>query len=236
MLKQIKTLCWIIPGLLLLFSCKHDPENIVLPDPEPEPSEKPCHPDTVYFKNDILPIFQSSCAMSGCHDAVTAQDGVILDSYANIISTGDVKPGNPEGSDIFEVIAEDDPDKRMPPPPATALPAAQIEMIRTWILQGALDNYCDETGPCDTLNVSFSQTLVPIIQTYCLGCHSGASPQGGILLSNHAEVSALGQNGQLLGAIDHQPGYSPMPQNGNKLSECQIAQFRNWINDGTPNN
>lgn len=236
MRRLLKITLWIIPGILLIASCKHDPESQVTPDPDPKPEEKPCHPDTVYFRNDILPIFQSSCAMSGCHDAATAQEDVILDSYANIIATGDVRPGDPESSDVYEVITEDDLDKRMPPPPASALPAAQIQMIHTWIMQGALDNYCDEIGPCDTLDVSFSQTLVPIIQTYCLGCHSGASPQGGISLSSHAEVSTLGQNGRLLGAIDHQPGYSPMPQNGNKLNECQIAQFRNWINDGTPNN
>ena len=31
----------------------------------------PCDPSKVYFVNDVLPIFLSSCAYSGCHDAAT---------------------------------------------------------------------------------------------------------------------------------------------------------------------
>ena len=29
----------------------------------------PCSPDSVYFEQQLLPIIQSNCAVSGCHDA-----------------------------------------------------------------------------------------------------------------------------------------------------------------------
>jgi hypothetical protein len=122
---------------LLLIMCRHEPEFV-------NTNGKPCDPDTVYFERDLLPLLLSSCAKAGCHDAATARDGVILDSYANVIATGDVKPGNPDGSDLYEVLVEDRPEKRMPPPPLPALSNDQIAMVRKWILQGAKNLTCDD--------------------------------------------------------------------------------------------
>lgn len=199
------------------------------------PGGIPCDPDTVYFQNTILPLLQSSCALAGCHDAASASDGVILTDYANIINTAGVDPFDPESSDLYEVLIEDDPDKRMPPPPRNPLTAEQINSVYTWIMQGALNNYCDDIE-CDTVNVTFSATVWPVIQGKCFGCHSGSSPSGGISLETHADLVVVANSGQLIGTIRHDQGYSPMPQNGAKLSECNIAQIQKWINDGTPNN
>ncbi|MEZ5197024.1 MAG: c-type cytochrome domain-containing protein [Bacteroidales bacterium] len=200
----------------------------------------PCDPDTVYFQNDILPLLQSSCGISGCHDPLTAEDDVILTSYYFVMQTADVVPFEPWESDIVEVINESDPEDRMPPPPASPLSQDQKDMIYTWILQGALNNYCEQED-CDSTNVSFSETVFPIIQNSCYGCHSGANPGGGINLTNHSQISAAGaippgNTGSLLGAITWASGNIPMPQNGQQLSECKIAQIRNWINEGMPDN
>ncbi|MBE0661216.1 MAG: hypothetical protein IH597_02010 [Bacteroidales bacterium] len=195
----------------------------------------PCDPDTVYFQNTILPLLQSSCALSGCHDVATAQNGVILNNYENIMETGDVRPGRPGSSDLYEAITESDPRDRMPPPPMSPLNVAQREAIFNWIMQGALNNYCDDID-CDTLNVTFSGTVWPVIQNRCFGCHNGASASGGIRLENHANLVTVANSGQLMGAIRHDQGFSPMPQNGQKLSDCNITQIQLWINDGTPAN
>jgi hypothetical protein len=199
------------------------------------PGGIPCDPDTVYFENHILPLLQSSCAIAGCHDQNSAADGVILTDYNNIINTGDVEPLDPEDSDLYEVLVDDDPDDRMPPPPRNPLTSGQIQLVYTWIAQGALNNYCDEID-CDTLNVTFSATVWPIIQNRCFGCHSGASPSGGISLQNHSDLVAVANSGQLMGTIRHEPGYAAMPQNGQKLSDCNITQIQLWINDGMPDN
>lgn len=214
---------------MLFMQCKHEPDFIV----EPEP--KPCDPDSVYFENEVLPILQSSCALSGCHDVASAQEGIVLNSYETLMNSNVIVPGNPDDSELFEKITEDDPDKRMPPPPALPLSAEQQETIRKWISQGARNNSCEGDG-CDSTQAGFAQVIFPLIQDHCFGCHSGGSPQGGILLSGHSSIAAVAATGQLLGAISHSPGYSAMPKNGNKLSDCQIAQVKKWINDGTPNN
>ena len=70
-----------------------------------------CSLDTVYFVNDVLPIFIANCAYSGCHDEASQQDGVILTDYDNIINTADVRAGDPDGSDLYEAITETDPQK-----------------------------------------------------------------------------------------------------------------------------
>jgi hypothetical protein len=122
----------------------------------------------------------------------------------------------------------------MPPPPKAPLNAEQIAKIETWILQGAKDNSCDED--CDTTNVTYSGTVWPILETSCVGCHSGPTPQGGINLSDYTNVVAVANTGKLYGAISHSEGYSPMPKNLPKLSDCKIDQVKIWIDDGTPNN
>lgn len=224
----------IAAGLLMTGSCKHDPTEAPIPDPPPPASDSiPCHPDTIYFKNTILPLLLSSCGIAGCHDQNSASDGVILTDYQNIINTGDVRPGKPENSDLYEVLAEDDPDKRMPPPPRNPLTDAQIASVYKWIEQGALNNYCDEPG-CDTLNVTFSGNVWPVIQNNCLGCHSGSFPSANIRLENYADLVAISYTGQLLGVLRGE-GFSVMPPGG-QLPQCTISQIQKWINDGTPNN
>ena len=200
----------------------------------------PCDPDTVYFQNDILPLFISSCGVAGCHDEATAEGEVILTSYYYVMQTADVEPFEPWESDIIEVINDSDPDDRMPPPPAPPLTQDQKNMIYDWIAQGALNNYC-EVEDCDSVNVTFSGQVFPIIQNSCYGCHSGADPGGGIYLTNYNQIKSAGaispgNSGSLLGSITWVNGNSPMPQNGPPLSDCDIAQVRKWINDGMPDN
>lgn len=80
-----------------------------------------CHPDTVYFLNDVMPIIASNCAIPQCHDAITMKEGVILTTYESIIETADVRAFDLDGSDLYEVITETDRDKVMPPLPRNKL-------------------------------------------------------------------------------------------------------------------
>ena len=92
-------------------------------------------------------------------------------------------------------------------------------------------------GTCDTNAVTYNGTVVPLLQSSgCLGCHSGGAPSGNISLANYTSVKAAAQNGKLYGAINHSPGFSPMPQGGNKLSTCNISKIKAWIDAGSINN
>jgi hypothetical protein len=136
---------------------------------------------------------------------------------------------------LYENITETDPDKIMPPPPKLPLGEDQIALIRKWIEQGAQDLYCDEI--CDTTDVTFSDHIWQgIIQPSCFGCHSGPDPGGGIPLEDYDDVWTIGDNGLLTGVVNHEAGYTPMPKNGNKLSDCKITAINKWIEDGMPDN
>lgn len=197
-------------------------------------NQAPCDPAKVYFNQQVLPIFVSNCTMSGCHDDASHQDGVMLTSYEKVMATAGVKPGRPGESDLYKVLVESRPDKRMPRPPQAPLSQQQIQLIYDWIRQGAKNLVC--ASLCNENNFSYSSTIKIIIGNKCQGCHSGSNPQGGIDLSTYHGVKAKVADGRLWGAINHLPGFSPMPKNGTKLSDCEITQFRKWINAGAPEN
>lgn len=90
---------------------------------------------------------------------------------------------------------------------------------------------------CNTENVSYTQTVVPILNNNnCVSCHAGAGASGGIQLDSHNAVAAAAASGRLLGAIKHEAGYSAMPQGGSKLSDCEISQIDAWIAQGAFDN
>lgn len=228
----------IIMLAIVLMQCKHDP---VIPETPPEGGNGnggngniPCDPDTIYFERDLLPILQSACAQPGCHDAITQQDGVRLTDYSSVMATGKIKPGDPQDSELYEVITDSDPDKRMPPPPNSVLPAEQIAMIEKWIQQGAQNLFCDDEE-CDTTNVTYLTVVEQIINQHCYGCHNNSNPLGGLSLEGYDNVVSIANDGRLIGTITHEPGYPAMPKNGIKLSDCKILLIETWINNGLPN-
>lgn len=190
-----------------------------------------CSADTVYFVNEIQPIINSSCAMSGCHDAVTRAEGVELTTYAKIIRY--VTPFKTSGSKLYTESLKTDED-RMPPAPKPALTSLQLSKISKWINQGAFNNQC--SGGCDTTNFTYSGAVLIMNDTYCKGCHNPASLGGGIDLSTYASIKIQAANGKYLGSIKHSTGFFAMPKGGSKLSDCQIRQVEKWIQAGMQNN
>ena len=99
-----------------------------------------------------------------------------------------------------------------------------------------LEDLYPNTQPCDTINVSFSEDVWPVISSNCTGCHSGGAPSGNVSLEDYNDIVTAANNGSLLGTIKHLDGWSPMPKGGGKLPDCDIQQIETWINAGTPNN
>lgn len=208
-----------------------DPVDTTTPPPPPPPVVK-CSPDSVYFENEILPIMISNCAKSGCHDPQTAEDDVILNNYQNIIQTGEIVPGYPGSSKLYEKIVQTEDEDRMPPPPSPPLTTQQIQAIATWISQGAKNNRCDSVS-CDTNNVTWSGSLRGIVDITCKGCHNPSLPGGGFDLSTYEGLKNAAASGKLMPAISHQSAF-PMPKGGAKLADCQIRMFGIWIDNNYP--
>jgi mono/diheme cytochrome c family protein len=217
--------------LIALNSCKH--EYVLIADNTPVVGgAQQCSPDTVYFRNVVQPLLNSSCAMSGCHDAASHRDGVILTSYAEIVNTGKVVPGNAAISKLYKSLNGSDGDL-MPRSPVAPFTQVQKDIVYKWIMQGALNNACNN---CDTATFSYSAAINTMMVTYCTGCHNASLTGGGYDLSNYNGVKLAVVNNRLLGTIAHAPGFSAMPKSGNKLSDCQVTQVQKWIAAGAPNN
>jgi hypothetical protein len=94
--------------------------------------------------------------------------------------------------------------------------------------------YPSINSSCDTTNVTYSGTIVPILNNNCLGCHSAAATGGSILLTTYAEVLASAP--RITGSIKQLSGYSAMPKGGGKISSCSISQWDIWVRKGMLNN
>lgn len=89
---------------------------------------------------------------------------------------------------------------------------------------------------CNSTNMTYSANIKPILQSFCFSCHGNGMSQNGINFDTYAGVKAVVDNGKLIGAITHTSGFSPMPQNTSKLSDCNISKIQDWISRGALNN
>lgn len=224
---------------LLNTSCIHDPVNLELLD-------------TVCFERQVLPVIQSSCGVTGCHDAGTSESGFSATNYESIMSL--VKPGSPRDSKLYKVITEINGENFMPPSPHQPLSKESRTLIMVWIAQGAKNTKCDadtSQNPTDTTSynadsVTFVQDILPIFLSSCVasGCHDASSSMEGYILDSYTHITA--HPGAI---VPYKPGNSIIyhvvtnseiddrmpPSPRNSLTSGQIALLQQWISEGALN-
>jgi mono/diheme cytochrome c family protein len=93
----------------------------------------------VEFRKDIRPIFTRSCL--ACHGAKRRDGGLRLDLRSRALEGGDsgpaIVPGNPDQSELLRRLTSTDPRHRMPLG-GKPLPTEQVELVRRWIVEGAV--------------------------------------------------------------------------------------------------
>ncbi|MFG0239560.1 MAG: c-type cytochrome domain-containing protein, partial [Gimesia chilikensis] len=81
---------------------------------------------------EVKQIFRTRCLE--CHgDTRREADINILDLSTFVGAAGSVVPGNVDESVLYDYIASDDEDFRMPEAPRPPLSAGEIEIVRKWI-------------------------------------------------------------------------------------------------------
>jgi mono/diheme cytochrome c family protein len=101
------------------------------------PTATPGGNATVSYRQDVQPIFDRACV--ACHGGSA---GLWLDSYEHVLAGGSsgpvVKPDDPEASELHRRITG----LSQPGMPLNGNPlgAGEIEIIRTWIAEGAANN------------------------------------------------------------------------------------------------
>ncbi|MES2778103.1 MAG: hypothetical protein V4722_28265 [Bacteroidota bacterium] len=89
---------------------------------------------------------------------------------------------------------------------------------------------------CDTTNIRYSVEVVNVLKTNCYICHMPGFAPSGVFLNDYNIVKNMVNNNKLINVIQWTPGFSRMPKNQPKLSDCNIAIIRTWIRNGAPNN
>ena len=115
-------------------------DNTGLTDPGPDDQV------AVSYASDIQPLFNATCAGIGCHVGFQ-MSGVALDSYDAVMASIGLQyggpiviPGNASGSPLIDKISASPQSGRRMPLTGVPLPASDIELIRTWIDDGAPNN------------------------------------------------------------------------------------------------
>jgi len=126
------------------------PSGTPVPDPDPGPDPTP--PPAGFgpnFSEIQANVFTPDCATAGCHDAGAAASldlraGMSYAMLVDIPSTQDanilrVRPGNPDASYLIQKL-EGTAASGQQMPPGAPLPQADIDVIRQWIVDGAVDD------------------------------------------------------------------------------------------------
>lgn len=91
----------------------------------------------VSFVNEVMPILEKHCWE--CHSEQSAELGLKLDTYEGVMAGSDygtiVEIGDADASLLIDMIASGDM-----PEDADPLPAAELDVIKAWILEGAPNN------------------------------------------------------------------------------------------------
>ncbi|HEX6334780.1 MAG TPA: hypothetical protein VFZ78_11175 [Flavisolibacter sp.] len=93
--------------------------------------------ETVSFAGDIIPIFNNSCNVSGCHNAGgKAPDLSPANAYNSLVNGSYFNTSDPEASEIYLWMTG----KRGTPMPLSGVNRDYNAYILAWIKQGALNN------------------------------------------------------------------------------------------------
>jgi hypothetical protein len=100
---------------------------------------------TVSFSSDVLPVLERHC--QECHQAGgagTERSGFTVDTYDSVMAGTKlgpmVVPGDPLSSNLYRLVAGEVDESIRMPHQQNAMAAEEIDVIRTWIAEGALDN------------------------------------------------------------------------------------------------
>ena len=107
----------------------------------------PGDPDPVSFAADVQPIFDANCTVCHGSDGNGGLDLRAPQSYDNLVDFDSpnygakrVVAGDPDNSVLIDKITGGGQFGSRMPPSGPGLPAARIETIRTWVLEGAARN------------------------------------------------------------------------------------------------
>lgn len=223
----------VVSSFIWISSCTHDTKITDQP--------------IVCFEGEVLPVFLNSCAISGCHNG-GGNEAMSLINYTEI--RRGVVPGNPNGSEIYNVITDTWGFNRMPPKQPLSLENRML--IRVWIEQGAEQTVCPDltTNPDPPTTVPyvnprscFSRDILPVLVSRCATtlCHDAITHKSGYNFTNYTSSLSAVRAGnptssKLYQVIKLTSGEEKMPPVGSpQLSTAEKDSISKWISYGALN-
>ncbi|MEZ4735224.1 MAG: c-type cytochrome domain-containing protein [Caldilineaceae bacterium] len=201
----------------------------------------------VNFQDHVLPIFEQHCAE--CHGEDDPEEGLQLTTYKGVMAGSFygsvIKPGDPEGSYLLELVVTGQMPKRGPD-----LSQAEIDTIIAWINAGAPETGAattEATATEDTATasaaVSFQNDVLPLFVEHCSECHGDDEPEEGLVLTSYKDVMAGSVYGSVIKPGEPDGSYlvelvatGQMPKRGADLTPDQVDTIVAWIEAGAPDN
>jgi hypothetical protein len=150
------------------------------------PPGAPIGTTTVSYANQIRPLLdQAGCLASSCHGGPFPSSNYDLQSYIGFFGPGveakalkacDIVPGQPDASYVIEKL---NPGPRLGvqmPNSRPPLSPEQIDLVRTWILEGASDDSPPTPSPTPTLTRPVTLTPTPTPTSNVIGTATQPPP------------------------------------------------------------
>ncbi len=204
----------------------------------------------VDFEREIRPILESACV--SCHNEDRADGELRLDSLAAAITGGSqgaaIVPGQPADSLLYTLMTLPADHAELMPPPDDAAPLtkSQTELVKAWIAEGA--KWPEGVTLEQRQRIEFVQHIQPLLETNCVSCHSGETPDGDFSLSTRQMAFESGVSGgsiipfapedsllyelTVLSRVDEQ--LMPPLSAGGPLGKTNTELLRQWIEQGAP--
>ncbi|OUW83730.1 MAG: hypothetical protein CBD74_05340 [Saprospirales bacterium TMED214] len=163
--------------------------------------------DTVSFVANVAPLLQKQCVT--CHDAELSEADYRIDTYQHLMRLGDGSPAvisrQPDKSKLFQVLVHEDETLRMPSD-SDPLSETSINLIKTWIKQGAAFDGGSQDQPLNSLLPARQHPLPPTkypaaIPLSALAFHPSQSQ---LLVGGYHEITIWNLNGKLASRIPNQ--------------------------------
>lgn len=128
-LKKVMAIVLLYTSIFLLAGCYKN-ESVTITTGEEVTRD-------VTFSKDIIPIFNSSCNSSGCHNSGgKAPDLTSVKAYTALTNGGYINTGDPESSELYLWMTG----QRGTPMPTSGVNKDYNSLVLAWIKQGALNN------------------------------------------------------------------------------------------------
>ncbi len=196
------------------------------------------------YHADVLPLFRKHCL--DCHGGDKADGEYRVDSYLSLIDGGEsgdtaVVPGKPEEGVLLKyltgALSPRMPKKRK------ALSSEEIERVRNWIEQGAIEGEPEPVFSDDQI-AFFETSIRPLLAKHCIECHGSEKARGNLAFTSRKDLLLGGTKGPaivpgkpaaslLIQAVRH-TGDLRMPRNKPQLGEEDISLLEKWISQQAP--